>query len=170
MCQCTTGPSISRALFDNAIVQKVAAAASTAKSLKGARLQTFLTHDGESFGLAVASDDDRSALFVQQRGGEMLSMLVNIESFQPTPLEVRVRVEVAFLGQNPTLNGVFEFKCASLDPRSCTAIFTPTRGETGVAALFDWECLKRCAPQCISCGTNYWCWLSCAARCVAQCW
>lgn len=170
MCKCTTDASISRALFDNASIQKITAAASAAQALKGARLLKFLTHDGDNFGVAVASDDDRSAMFVSQRGGLLLSVFASVESFQLDPLEVRVRIEVAFLDQNPTLGGVFEFKCTSLDPRSCTATFTPSAGETGIAPLFDWECLKRCAPQCVACGTNYWCWLSCAARCIAQCW
>lgn len=35
--------------------------------------------------------------------------------------------------------------------------------------MVDWNCLKQCAPACISCGDDLTCWLACAGACIITC-
>lgn len=33
----------------------------------------------------------------------------------------------------------------------------------------NWDCLRECAPDCVYCGPNKWCWAACAAHCISKC-
>lgn len=129
----------------------------------------FAIHTDSAFGAAVANDDDSKAFFLLPKLGKLVWIDAEIESIQLSPIKVVVKLAVGFLDNpTPVLDGKLIFECSSGDLSSCGIRFEPSKGEYGI--LVDWECLKNCAPGCISCGTNKWCWLGCAAQCVAKCW
>lgn len=54
-------------------------------------------------------------------------------------------------------------------PSTCTSDITEvSRSTTGTRGC-NKTCLKRCAPGCIYCGSDWWCWAACTAVCYARC-
>lgn len=88
----------------------------------------------------------------------------------PPSVGVKVKVTVSVAGTQ-YLSAILLIKCESItNPSSCT--ITIENDLFTIEALrpsCNWGCLKRCAPPCVTCGTDYWCWAACAASCVIRC-
>ncbi len=76
---------------------------------------------------------------------------------------------VATVGDTEYLSGVLRINCPDIaQPAQCEITFaTADRGWFDPDC--DWGCFRMCAPGCVTCGTNYWCWAGCAVACVTQC-
>lgn len=131
----------------------------------------FAVYTGDSFGTAVVDTDDSKAVFLIPKLGKLVWIDAEIESVQLSPLRVVVSIAVGFLDNpTPVLKGKIIFECPDGDLSSCGVTFEADSARSTIGPLVDWECLKSCAPGCIKCGTNKWCWLACAAHCVSKCW
>jgi hypothetical protein len=42
-------------------------------------------------------------------------------------------------------------------------------GDDSTKKSYDWKCLAKCAPSCLTCFDNIHCWLVCAGACVISC-
>jgi hypothetical protein len=56
------------------------------------------------------------------------------------------------------------------EPATLRIRVTPDREQRGLGLVqYDWKCLAKCAPQCMTCLEEIGCWLICAGACVAVC-
>jgi hypothetical protein len=66
----------------------------------------------------------------------------------------------------------YKVLCNNLpDLKSCKFEFiseTVNRDVNAVKGDF-WACLRKCAPNCLDCLTDYYCWAACSAYCVWKC-
>src|SRR5690349_18180606 len=88
-----------------------------------------------------------------------------------TPPTAEVTIELTFSVNNVEYYKVaYRVRWTNLpDLSSCDAeLIGETVSATGLRGC-NWRCLRRCAPECISCGTNRWCCALCAAGCVSRC-
>jgi hypothetical protein len=61
-------------------------------------------------------------------------------------------------------------KCDDITkPLGCEVELDYSATDSKIQPLIDWDCVRRCAPQCIYCGADYQCWLACAGICLVQC-
>lgn len=69
-----------------------------------------------------------------------------------------------------SLDILMKLSCADIrHPAACRVDIDATNTSDENKALIDWDCLKKCAPLCISCGEGLYCWLACAGACVISC-
>lgn len=137
------------------------------------------TYDTHKFFLV----DSKMAVAAGTQGGERgcatiplagipVRMCWNIQGTISLPI-ADVTIALTFsLGNVVYYSVTYRVKCSNLpDLSSCEAELVTETVNSGAFAIkgCNWRCLRRCAPGCISCGTNYWCWAGCAASCVLRC-
>jgi hypothetical protein len=91
-------------------------------------------------------------------------------------VSVKIQFEIS-VRDSRILSKTVHFECQSIvDPSTCAVSISTDnadRSDNQMDALAlggcQWKCLAGCAPGCVSCGTNKWCWALCAARCLFKC-
>lgn len=122
--------------------------------------------------LSLKKDDMRSVIVCQKMGsfGAFDIKIIKLDVQYP-------KVEmVAHIKFEPFDNGPFKFeatltiRCNDITkPIGCEVILDYDKTPSEIQPLINWDCIKRCAPQCIYCGSDYQCWLACAGICIIQC-
>lgn len=122
--------------------------------------------------LSTDPADMRSILILQKFGNYGALDLV-IERFEVNYPKVLLILRLTF---DPFGGGTFRFsarvtiECNDITrPAGCSVDLDLTGTDEAIKPLIDWDCIKRCAPQCISCGSDWSCWLGCAGGCILQC-
>ena len=88
----------------------------------------------------------------------------------PPEVSIRIRVTIS-VSDVEFFSAILVFHCDNiLSPSTCSVAIEGEHALVpALAPRCNWGCLRNCAPGCISCGTNYWCWAGCAASCVFRC-
>jgi hypothetical protein len=88
----------------------------------------------------------------------------------PPGVDVVFKISVSAVGQT-WWSALFSISCTNVSsPQDCTVSISDQRATIeSFSPSCDWGCMRGCAPACISCGTDYWCWAACAVGCVARC-
>ncbi|QDV71914.1 hypothetical protein K2D_00330 [Planctomycetes bacterium K2D] len=122
--------------------------------------------------LATGTADGKKGCVTIPQLGVPIKLCWEIKDADLIPPEVSVRIRVTISVANTEyFSALLVFKCDNLlNPSSCTVSI---EGEHSLLEAFgpscDWSCLRDCAPGCLSCGTNYWCWAGCAGACIFRC-
>lgn len=142
-------------------------------SVKNARIS--LLSSGTTPALEILSDDpnDKSSILIFQKLGVFGALELKIKKFELTPPKADV---VLWFKYDPFDGGLFSVEgtvtihCDDIaNPLGCSVEVDlgPTSAEA--QPLINWDCIKRCAPQCLYCGGVWQCWLGCAGGCIIQC-
>lgn len=138
-------------------------------------VQVSLLPTGSNLSLEILSTDekDKSSLIVFQKAGSFHSIELKLNKFDVSypkaDIELYFKID-PFDGGPFKIEGTLMISCSDIShPSSCTVSYHPGNTAPDVSMLVNWECLKSCAPQCISCGGNWQCWLGCAGGCIFQC-
>lgn len=88
----------------------------------------------------------------------------------PPSVGVKVKVTVSVAGTQ-YLSAVLSIRCEQVtNPSSCTiSVDNDLFANEALRPSCNWGCLKKCAPRCIDCLTDYWCWARCALSCTVRC-
>lgn len=88
----------------------------------------------------------------------------------PPGLSVKAKFTVSVSGTQ-FYSVVLHFKCADIaNPGGCTVTTENDLAfNAALAPRCNWGCLRSCAPACITCGSDYWCWAACAGGCIIRC-
>ncbi len=77
---------------------------------------------------------------------------------------------LALEGSQFKVEGTLTIHCDDIaNPSGCSASLALGSSASHLKPLINWDCVKNCAPQCISCGGDWQCWLGCAGGCLIQC-
>jgi hypothetical protein len=117
--------------------------------------------------------DDKNHFFIVSRFGSIFGLSVKITKFKLDFPKLDMQIEASFapLDDGPfKVTVTIDIHCDDIgNPVGCTIKINDSQTDKEISPLIDWDCLKRCAPQCIRCGTDLGCWARCAAGCVFQC-
>ncbi|MGJ4964024.1 hypothetical protein [Bradyrhizobium sp. HKCCYLRH3061] len=125
--------------------------------------------------LEILSDNpsDKRSLLIFQRLGSFGGLEIELKKFDILYPKADVVLWFKF---DPLDNGVFKVEgtitihCDDVTkPGSCNVTIDLGKTAKEIRPLINWDCLKNCAPQCISCGGDWQCWLGCAGGCIIQC-
>ncbi|MCA9103591.1 MAG: hypothetical protein KDA63_20705 [Planctomycetales bacterium] len=88
----------------------------------------------------------------------------------PPEVSVRTRITIA-VAEVEYLSATMVVKCNDIaQPSTCSMSVEDDHVLKSILKpSCNWGCLAKCAPGCISCGTDYWCWAGCAATCALKC-
>jgi hypothetical protein len=116
---------------------------------------------------------DKRSLLIFQRVGGFGGLELELKKFDISYPKADVVLWFKF---DPLDNGVFKVEgtitihCDDLTkPAGCNVTIDLGKTAKDIRPLINWDCLKNCAPQCISCGGDWQCWLGCAGGCIIQC-
>lgn len=122
--------------------------------------------------LSEKTSDKRSFL-VFQRAGAFGGLDLQLKKFEIAYPKADVILSFKF---DPFDDGVFKVEgtitihCDDVTkPGSCVVTIDLGNTAKEIRPLINWDCLRNCAPQCISCGLDWQCWLGCAGTCIIQC-
>lgn len=122
--------------------------------------------------LSLDKNDMRSVV-VFQKMGNFGALDINIRKLQLNYPQLEMIVDIKF---DPFDGGLFKFeatltiKCDDITkPLGCEVDLDFGKTASDIQPLINWDCVKRCAPQCVYCGGDYQCWLACAGVCIIQC-
>jgi hypothetical protein len=104
--------------------------------------------------------------FPAQACWEILKLNVNVPK-----VEVEVNFDLS-IGGLPAVTRTVTIVCDNVfSPDTCKVTIVPDRQTAAFRPLdaCDWSCLVRCAPGCVSCNQDPWCWAACAFKCVIGC-
>lgn len=125
---------------------------------------------GDTLGVAAGTADGRSGCVTLPKSGIPVKMCWQITG-DLIPPKVDVTVELSFsVGSVVYYQIKYRIQCDSIyKPSECS--FDVINEKTGIDGTkgCSKSCLKKCAPQCIYCGSDWWCWAACTASCVAKC-
>jgi hypothetical protein len=117
---------------------------------------------------------DNSGLFAFARAGRFYALRTEIDplDFPRYPvIGLTIKFSLEPIDPQDPFRPEFsvQWECNDInDPKSYNASLVAFPGGID-PSQFNWHCLITCAPQCFSCGKKIWCWLGCAASCVASC-
>lgn len=143
--------------------------------MAGGSAQTSLLSVGNSLALEVLSTDenDKSSLVIFQKVGIFSALEIKLKKFDINYPKADIEI---YFKIDPLDGGIFKLEgtliisCPDIaNPSGCSTSISWGGTQKDVQALINWDCLKNCAPQCISCGGNWQCWLGCAGGCIIQC-
>jgi hypothetical protein len=130
---------------------------------------------GNVLGLEVLSDDEKNkrSLIIFQKLGHFGALELELRKFEIAYPKADIVLWFRFdpFGGGPfKLEGTISIHCDDIaHPSGCKVTLDLGSVQKEIQPLINWECLKNCAPQCISCGGNWQCWLGCAGGCIIQC-
>lgn len=117
--------------------------------------------------------DDNNHFFIISKVGNIFGLSIKIINFKLDYPKLDMKIEASF---SPFDDGPFQFNaiidvhCEDISkPMGCTIKIDESKTDKKISPLVNWDCLKKCAPQCISCGSDLTCWAACAAGCIFQC-
>lgn len=122
--------------------------------------------------IATGTADGKKGCVTVPYLGIPVKLCWDIKEFDPIPPTVSVKVRITISVRDVEyFSAIIVFKCDDVaNPSTCSVSI---EGDHALVAALrpscNWGCLGRCAPGCIGCGTNYWCWAGCAASCVLRC-
>lgn len=121
---------------------------------------------------AIGTADGRKGCVTVPFMGIPVKICWEILALDVTPIVVNVKVKLTVsVAGAEFYSVVLVFKCDNIaNPATCSV--TAENDLASVSAFSpscNWGCLRQCAPQCIACGTDYWCWAACAAGCIIRC-
>lgn len=123
----------------------------------------FLSHD----------KSDMRSVIICQKMGSFGAFDIKIRKLEIKHPKVEMVADIKF---DPFDGGLFKFeatltiKCNDItQPMGCEVHLDYGKTDSQIQPLINWDCIKRCAPQCIYCGSDYQCWLACAGICIIQC-
>ena len=129
---------------------------------------------GGYLAIGSAIENGKRGCFTIPFLGVPVQLCWEIITFEVTDkvINVTIRIAASAAGQQ-FMTKTLVFHCSNpQNPQSCTVQVEDSDVRAAIEALSigcDWGCLKKCAPGCIACGTNYWCWAGCAASCALKC-
>ncbi len=87
--------------------------------------------------------------------GVLMIADIKFESFEGAPFKFEAKLTI---------------KCDDITkPLGCEVDLDYGKTDSKIQPMINWDCIRRCAPQCIYCGGDYQCWLACAGICIIQC-
>ena len=125
--------------------------------------------------LEILSDKatDKRSLMIFQRVGGFGGLELELKKFDISYPKADVVLWFKFdLLDNSAfkVEGTITIHCDDLTkPGGCNVTIDLGKTPKDIIPLINWDCLKKCAPQCISCGGDWQCWLVCAGGCIIQC-
>lgn len=180
-CGCgnqSSEPSFSVVDYEDysSLVQSLGLPAPTALGTMSAGGQSYDTHKffliDNKMAMAAGTPGGEKGCATIPMGGVPIRMCWDIQGAINFP-KADVTIELSFsIGSVVYYTIKYRVKCSNLpDLSSCeTELITENVNSQAYAVrACNWSCLRRCAPGCVSCGTNYWCWAGCAASCLLRC-
>ncbi|QDU60128.1 hypothetical protein Pan216_09650 [Planctomycetes bacterium Pan216] len=156
--------------FDLAALTSLQASAAAEMTQEFSTQQIWLIEGQPT--VATGTADGKKGCVTVPIFGIPLKLCWEIREVDPFPPEVsiRVRFSVSHNGSE-YFSVILLMKCEDvLNPSTCSVT---VESENVLMEAYrpscNWSCLRRCAPGCIRCGTNYWCWAACAGACVLRC-
>lgn len=174
MCGCNTGQNRARDDFEfkSFAWDEISAVQSLAAEKAGQFPSEQLWSTASGLYPARGTEDGRAGCVEIPFFGVPIEICWEIEKLAIDYPSVELVIKVTVRSQDVIWWEVtFTLACKDVfDPRTCRV---ETSNEKATYAAFkpgcDWSCLATCAPNCISCGTNYWCWARCALGCILRC-
>lgn len=175
-CACKGNEASSFEVLDYDTYQSLAVAVGFPATIRGANIQNVNFTEQKLFlfdrmvTVAAGNADGSSGCVTLPRGGIPVKMCWEITGNINLPA-VDVQIHLTFsVGSNVYYDVTYRVQCTNVvDVSTCNvSLVTEQVGINGIRGC-SWSCLKNCAPSCISCGTNKWCWAACAASCVVRC-
>lgn len=123
----------------------------------------------------ILSEDpkDKRSFLIFQKLGVFGGLEIKLKKFEVNFPKADVVLEFKF---DPFGGGAFKFDgtltihCENIqEPTGCAVSIDYGNIGKEIKPLVNWDCLKNCAPQCISCGSDWQCWLGCAGGCIIRC-
>ncbi|MCB1447029.1 MAG: hypothetical protein KDJ87_14880 [Rhizobiaceae bacterium] len=122
--------------------------------------------------LSLDKDDMRS-IIICQKFGKFGALDIHIRKLEINYPKLEMIVDIKF---DPFDGGIFKFeatlsiKCDDIaKPLGCEVDLQFGKTDSQIQPFINWDCIRRCAPQCLYCGSDYQCWLACAGICIIQC-
>lgn len=122
--------------------------------------------------IASGTADGKKGCVTIPHLGVPVKLCWEIKEIDPIPPEVSIKIRVAIsVAGIEYYSAILVLKCDNIaNPSTCTV---SVEGDNALDAALrprcNWGCLRQCAPGCISCGTDYWCWAACAGSCILRC-
>jgi hypothetical protein len=167
-CQSGTG-RINFRVIDNEAVDDLRVASKSAFALKGDIAEkTFLI--GNQLLPAAGTTDGQMGCVTIPFFGVPIKVCWEFEDFALDFPKVSMAIRLtAGVGDQQYLFTTLHIECENItDPSGCRIRLSGDKSAR-LSPSCDWGCVASCAPGCVGCGTNYWCWAGCAIRCVWQC-
>jgi hypothetical protein len=88
----------------------------------------------------------------------------------PPAVTVRVKLTISVSGVQ-YYTALLSINCSEVtNPESCSfTIENELASNNLLTPDCNRRCLQRCAPRCVTCAADYWCWAACSVVCVSRC-
>lgn len=169
-CQCNSGGNsiISQLDLESLASLKTLASKNASDGYSTQRLWMV----GSQPAIATGTTDGRRGCVTVSYLGIPVKLCWEIKEADLIPPEVSVKTRISVsVADVEYFSAILVVKCDNiLNPASCNITI---EGEHALMAAFsprcDWSCLRNCAPGCVTCGSDYWCWAGCAGSCILRC-
>ncbi|KAA0141566.1 hypothetical protein FYZ48_04095 [Gimesia chilikensis] len=122
--------------------------------------------------IATGTADGKRGCVTLPYLGIPVKLCWEIKEFDPIPPEVSVKTRITVSVKDVEyFSAILVVKCENITNLSTCEV--SLENDYALEAAFkpkcNWSCLRKCAPGCITCGSDYWCWAGCAGSCILKC-